>query len=335
VFDPPGHVLATANQRPVGPSYPYYIGTSENFFDNSFRANQIYAGLRGQSSQSGQSGLTPADFTALQGNVTDNLAQVVVPKLLAALRQGGGADSRTQAAMSQLARWNDDMTVNSAAASIWWTFWGDYISAAFRPWWQEARVPVGKDRAGLALSSWPTSLTEDLAAWTTGPTPASSALRLPSGQNRTTAQVMRQAFGTAVAHLASKLGGAPSSWRWGRLHTREFPSLTGADALGYGPRAASGDAWTVDAAEGGLHSSVGPSWRMVVEFSGASGNGGASAGGGSGGPAVAEGVYPGGQSENPASPWYGDLISRWWSDQTLPMITPGRPAGSLRWTLRG
>ena len=28
VYDPPGHVVATANQRPVGPSYPYYIGTS-------------------------------------------------------------------------------------------------------------------------------------------------------------------------------------------------------------------------------------------------------------------------------------------------------------------
>jgi penicillin G amidase len=139
--------------------------------------------------------------------------------------------------------------------------------------------------------------------------------------------VMRQAFGAAVAHLAAKLGGAPSTWRWGRLHTRQFPSLTGAGALGYGPRAASGDAWTVNAAEGGLHSSVGPSWRMVVEFPGA---GGASGGGG---PGVAEGVYPGGQSENPASPWYDNLISRWWSDQTLPMITPGRPAGSLRWTL--
>jgi penicillin amidase len=48
---------------------------------------------------------------------------------------------------------------------------------------------------------------------------------------------------------------------------------------------------------------------------------------------VAEGVYPGGQSENPASPWYDDLISRWWADQTLPMVTAGRPAGSLRWTL--
>src|ERR1700761_3481748 len=320
VFDPPGHVLATANQRPVGPSYPYYIGTSENFFDNSFRANQIYAGLRGRS------GLTPAAFTALQGNVTDNLAQSVVPRLLAALRQGGGLTAREQAAVNQLASWNDDMTVNSPAASIWWTFWGDYISAAFQPWWRSARVPVSKDRDGLALSSWPTSLTEDLAAWTTGPAPPAAAFRLPSGQSRTPAQVMRQAFGTAVAHLASKLGGAPSSSRWGRPHTRQVPSLTGADALGYGPRASSGDAWTVDAAEGGLQSSVGPSWRMVVQFPG-------SGRADSGGPAVAEGGYPGGQSENPASPWYDALLSRWWSDQTLPMITPGRPAGSLRWSL--
>src|SRR6201996_2848003 len=280
VFDPPGHVLATANQRPVGPSYPYYIGTSENFFDNSFRANQIYAGLRGRS------GLTPAAFTALQGNVTDNLAQSVVPRLLAALGQNGGQEkalsSREQAARQQLAGWNDDMTVNSAAASLWWTFWGDYISATFQPWWTSARVPVSKDRNGLALSSWPTSLTEDLAAWTTGSVPASSAFRLPSGGDRTTAQVMRQAFGTAVAHLAGQLGGSPSSWTWGRLHPRQFPSLTGASGLGYGPRAASGDAWTVNAAEGGLNSDTGPSWRMVVEFSG------------SGGPEVAEGVYPGG-----------------------------------------
>ena len=177
-------------------------------------------------------------------------------------------------------------------------------------------MPVGKDRAGLAVSSWPTSLTEDLAAWTTGSAPASSAFRLPSGQNRTTAQAMRQAFGTAVAHLATKLGGAPSSWRWGRLHTRQFPSLTGADALGYGPRASSGDAWTVNAAEGGLHSSVGP---VLAD------GGGVCRGPW---PGRGRGRVPGRPEREPASPWYDDLISRWWSDQVLPMITPGRPAGS-------
>src|SRR4029077_2324195 len=49
VYDPPGHVVVTANQRPVGASYPYYIGTSANFFDVPYRAGEIYASLRGRS----------------------------------------------------------------------------------------------------------------------------------------------------------------------------------------------------------------------------------------------------------------------------------------------
>jgi len=47
----------------------------------------------------------------------------------------------------------------------------------------------------------------------------------------------------------------------------------------------------------------------------------------------AEGVYPGGQSENPASPWYDNLVPLWWDGRYLPVPGPGRPAGSLTWTL--
>ena len=143
---------------------------------------------------------------------------------------------------------------------------------------------------------------------------------------------MRAAFGVAVAHLAAKLGGTPGGWTWARLHTRYFPSVSGAAGLGYGPRASSGDAWTVDAAEGGLQSSIGPSWRMIVDFSG-SGSGSGSASGG--GPSLAEGVYPGGQSENPASPWYANLIADWWDNRYLPMASTGSAgAGAVRWSLR-
>ena len=44
-YDPASHVLATANQRPVTAAYPYYIGTSANFFDPGYRAATIYAAL--------------------------------------------------------------------------------------------------------------------------------------------------------------------------------------------------------------------------------------------------------------------------------------------------
>jgi penicillin amidase len=37
---------------------------------------------------------------------------------------------------------------------------------------------------------------------------------------------------------------------------------------------------------------------------------------------TAQGVYPGGQSENPASPWYADQIPLWWDGQYLPVPEP-------------
>jgi penicillin amidase len=121
---------------------------------------------------------------------------------------------------------------------------------------------------------------------------------------------MRSAFARAVAHLSRQLGGSPSGWTWGRLHRRQFRALTGTAALGYGPRAAGGDPFTVDAAYGGLVATAGPSWRMIARWTGA--------GAGQRRP-VAEGIYPGGQSENPASPWYENLVADWWAGRYLPV----------------
>ncbi len=39
VYDPPSHVIAAANQRPVTGAYPYYVGTSGNFYDPGYRAD--------------------------------------------------------------------------------------------------------------------------------------------------------------------------------------------------------------------------------------------------------------------------------------------------------
>jgi penicillin G amidase len=313
VYDPPGHVVATANQRPVGPSYPYYIGTTDDFFDPGYRAGQIYTQLHAKPR------LNPAAFAAIQLNVTDTLAQRIVPRLLAAL--GHRHLPATQEAAAGLLRgWDDGVTASSAAAALWWTFWGDYLSAVFQPWWNAAKVPVRKDHAGLAVSAQQFSLDQVLETWTLTD-PANGAFTPPGGPRRTAPQVMRAAFATAVAQLAARRHGAPSSWAWGRLHSRQFPSVTQAAGLGYGPRASGGDPWTIDAADGGLVSHSGPSWRMIVAWTGHAS-------------ATGEGVYPGGQSENPASPWYSDQMAGWWNGRYLPMPPAGGySAGPVLWTL--
>ena len=75
------------------------------------------------------------------------------------------------------------------------------------------------------------------------------------------------------------------------------------------------------AADGGLVSHAGPSWRMIVDWTGRDS-------------ATGEGVYPGGQSENPASPWYSDQMADWWNGRYLTMPPAGGySAGPVLWTL--
>jgi len=381
VYDPGSHVIATANQRPVGPSYPYYIGTTASFFDAGYRADAEYAYLRAHWS------MAPSGFAALQGDTGDQLAVTIVPKLLAVLDQASRAHKHLthlqQLAQQALASWDKKMDRSSGAASIWWMFWSSYLSEVFQPWWRAARVPVPTDTAGLAVGPRQSSLDEDLESWTltdqhnaaftsppgqpasvpsaTGPSAAGPGGTVPSAAHvvkpvvwpgATPAAVkMRAAFVAATSQLHGLLGGGPGRWQWGKLHTREFPSLAQAaavgdsahrattdlpgyspnlatpDPLGYGPASAGGDLWTVDAAEGGMDSEIGPSWRMIAAWP-------------RGGRLLAEGIYPGGQSENPASPWYADLVGGWWSGNYLPMPAagaypaPGRPAGAITWELR-
>jgi penicillin amidase len=314
VYDPPSHVVATDNQRPVAADYPYYVGTSGDFYDPGYRAAYAYQALGSAGQRSA------ADIASLQNNLTDPLAAQIVPRLLAAL---GSADltSAERSALSSLSSWNYSMSAGSTAATVWWTFWSDYLSAVFEPWWKAGHVPVGKDSADLAVTPNLAPLDEDLQAWTLT-SPENAAFRGPSGHGFADASVaMVAAFGQAVSHLSSSLGGAPSSWTWGRVHSREFPAVSGANGLGYGPRSAGGDPFTEDAADGGLTATAGPSWRMVATL-GAAG-------------VSAEGVYPGGQSENPASPWYANLIPLWWDGQYLPVPVPGSVGDGAKWTLRG
>jgi penicillin amidase len=313
-YDPPSHVIATDNQRPVTGAYPYYIGTAADFYDPGYRAAQAYGALRANQS------LSAASIAALQNNLTDNLASRVLPSLLTAL---GSAPltSAQRSVLSVMRSWNYSMDANSAAATVWWTFWGDYLSQVFEPWWKAARVPVSNDSLGLKVGPGQASLDEDLEAWTLGDQ-SNPVFAGPSGHGpATAAAAMVAAFDRAVSHLTALYGGSPASWTWGRMHSRSFPSVTGAAGLGYGPRAAGGDPFAEDAADGGLDATTGPSWRMVVSL----------------GPAgvSAEGVYPGGQSENPASAWYDNLVTLWWDGQYLPVPVPGVTSGPVTWRLDG
>jgi len=324
VYNPPGHIVFSANQREVGPSYPYYIGTTLDFFDPGYRADEIYATLHGQNH------LTAADMERLQNSTQDYLARLITPKLLDAL-SGATLSGRERTARDLLRGWDGTMGVDSAAATIWQTFWGLYLGDTFQPWWNAYQVPYKRFNELAVTNSVQGPLTEDLEAWTLHD-PANAAFTPPHGARRTASDVMRQAFAETVDTLTKRLGPDPRGWRYGRLHSRAFPSLARIPSLGYGPRPSGGDERTVDAADGGAVATAGPSWRFVMDWGGH--------GGGSSESGSAVGVYPGGQSENPVSPWYENQIAAWWDGAYYPMrdaasaaaAAQARP-GSATWTL--
>jgi penicillin amidase len=304
VYDPPGNIVWTANQRQVGPDYPYYIGTASNFFDPGYRANEIRRVL----SQPGS--LSSADMMALQNDTRDFLASEIVPLLLKATANRALSLSELQA-RDLLAKWDFTMEIGSTAATIWWTFWQQYLSATFDPWWKSQHVMVNRAEVNDALG-------QDLEAWTIGD-PGNPAFSL-SGPTRTATDVIQRAFQSAVTELVKQLGPDPQTWVWGRIHTRVLENLAQISGLNYGPRPDRGDANTPMAA-GDFPSAHGPSWRMVVDW----------------GSRTFSGIYPGGQSENPASAWYDDRVETWWEGLYAPMLNADQAAasaGAVAWTLQ-
>lgn len=313
VYDPPTDFVFSANQREVGANYPYYIGTTMDFFDNGYRADEIYQVL------SHGKNLTVQDMERLQNSTTDYLATEIVPKLVSVLKKQTLTPQQRTAAKA-LSTWHDQMGVNSVAASIWWTFWTQYLQDTFEPWWAADKVPVAQDPS-LAVGP-NAALNEDLESWTLND-PTNAAFTAPGGAYRTASEVMQQAFSETVKQLSQKLGNHVSEWQWGKLHAREFQAVSQIPSLGYGPRPSSGDNWTVDAADSnnGYLSTAGPSWRFIMNW----------------GDGKAIGIYPGGESENPMSPWYENFVQAWWNGTYAPMLSAkaaSRAPGHVTWTLQ-
>ncbi|AHM63071.1 peptidase S45 penicillin amidase [Flammeovirgaceae bacterium 311] len=95
---------------------------------------------------------------------------------------------------------------------------------------------------------------------------------------------------------------------WGNYKNSSVRHLTGQEALSHVGMQINGGRGIVNA-NSGRH---GASWRMVVEL---------------GNPVQAWGVYPGGQSGNPGSPHYDDLLETWRQGEynRLYFITPATP----------
>ncbi|WP_411275137.1 penicillin acylase family protein [Daejeonella sp.] len=122
-----------------------------------------------------------------------------------------------------------------------------------------------------------------------------------TAQKETREDAVNAAFKFTVDSLQKRYGPLDGDWEWGNVKHTNVPHL--AKVAGFGSRFLKngGSKSSVNA----MSESNGPSWRMVVAL---------------GNNVKAYGVFPGGESGNPGSPYYDNMLNTWSEGKLIEMI---------------
>lgn len=302
LYDPARGFVFSANQITVSRNYPYYIGWD---YESGYRADQIHSMLNSTS------GFNTGKMEAVQQSVHDYTSNIFLKPLLNALNPNGYTPTTEYAV---LLHWNGNMTVDTPAATIF-DFWLQHlINDTFRPYMEYYGINAsdGLYKTSFFLGSDSINhgpLIEDLVNWTMNDPNVKWFDNPVTGQARTLNTVMLEAYNQTLSQLTNSSGGFGGAWNWGNFHKRVLSSIFGLSSLNTEELPAAGDSNTPNAAYG-MISDFGPSWRQVVNMSA---------------PLNGVGIYPGGTSENPVSPYYENTFSDWNSGVYYTLIPATAP----------
>jgi len=206
-------------------------------------------------------------------------AQDILPAMFNEM-QKNGLNANQQFIFNNLRSWDKKYTLNSISASVfelwwlkfYWSIWGrNFVHN------QDPFYPPSADRTETLLIKEPRS------TWFDDPqTPLTE----------TAADVLRNSFNATINEMTSTYGQPGPAWQWGNVKKFEIRHLAGLEGFGSGNFPSEGNGLTINA----LIDGHGPSWRMIVQL----------------GPNVkAYGILPGGQSGNPGSYFYDDMLQTW------------------------
>jgi penicillin amidase len=301
-FDPQRGWVATANAENLPDDYPYRERKIGFEWAAPFRLQRIVSVLRRRRRSS------LADSRRLQVDHRSIPATRVVPLLAGLAPQ----DPRLARAIALLGDWDYELSPGSAAAALFEV-------------WNSIELPRALLRAALG--------SEDAvdAVWPGDPVVLLALLERPDDRlgaqpRETRDRVLAESLGRAVARTEELLGPDWSRWAWGRLHVARFEHplspVVGPELerkLNVGPVPVGGGGETVgdtgystgpppDDVEGlreWFRVASGASFRQLIDV---------------GGWDRSETINNPGQSGDPDSPHYRDLIELWAAGRTVPML---------------
>jgi penicillin amidase len=291
-LNPEAGFLGTANQKIHDDGYPHLIGRD---FLPPYRARRIAQLITATEKHSQES------FARMHMDTVSLVARMIVPHLL----DMEPADDRQKEALSHLSDWDGDLAADSVPACIY-QVWSKHIA-------REVLLP----KLGPELFTHYYGRRQWTNAFQTEVLP--TMLEYPSamwfGADGVAArdEVLRRALSAALEELTSTLGEDMAAWRWGALHRVRFahplaliPDL--ADPLTAGVVETGGDEQTLLQGmfepEIGYDAVVIPSWRHIIDLSDID---------------ASVGIHTTGQSGNPASPHWNDMVEPWSTGRYHPL----------------
>jgi penicillin amidase len=281
VKNPARGFVSSANQSSTDPTYPYYINW---IFAPSERGIRINERL---------SAMTQANADSLRILQSDNfsvMARTILPKLLSVLNEIALTPPQKEA-WKILAAWNFRNDADLVAPSI------------FETWIPTLREAIWADEfSGIAkISDYPT---RDRTEYLIIHQPNEKWFdNVHTPQKETMPDIVFLSFAQSLDTLTARHGPmSETNWKWSKVKNSSIRHLSKALKPFDAPPIITGGGGSIVNAMTKHH---GPSWRMVVEL----------------GPTPrAFGVYPGGQSGNPGSPYYLNLLKKWEQGELYELI---------------
>jgi penicillin amidase len=259
VLNPPRGYIVTANNAAVGPEFPQLITRD---WDAGYRAKQI--DVRLQRLLSAEKKVTAAEMRAIQADTYDANAATLAPLIIAIGNRADPASGMAKAARL-LTGWDYGDDADSAAAAYFAVFWKNLLADAFGRKLPASAPPDGGDRWFRVVQ---TLVSEPGSEWWTD-----STLGVAGRDD-----MIEHAGNAAWKEAVQRLGGDPSSWRWGSLHTLELTNASfGTSGIApvewlfnRGPYRVGGGSSIVNAtgwdASAGYEVGHVPSMRMVIDL---------------------------------------------------------------------
>ncbi|MEX2593645.1 MAG: penicillin acylase family protein [Anditalea sp.] len=271
-FNPDRGFVSSANQHSVDPSYPYYV------FDNSF---EHYRNRRLNSILNDMNTISIEDMKALQLDNLNLHAFESLPVMLAYLLEDPTKDFSPTAEelLMELQEWDFHAFPDQSAPPLFASWWENFEELAWGKWKERGRPIVFPNNYQT------TQLMRE--------EPESVIFDNPETE---LAETARELVAESFERMVQEIG----TWRetgedptWANFKKTSIQHLVpNFAAFGFFNIPTGGGKGMINAT-GERH---GASWRMVVEM---------------GDEIKAFGIYPGGQSGNPGSRFYDNMIEKW------------------------